>query len=194
MYHIRKDKRSQQSAESIYKSLLAIMEYKSFEQISVTDIQKKAGIARTTFYRCFDNLSDVFFWKCDEAFHAVFSSYQQPFFRGEFDLARHFVNYWITHYGILEALMKINHLDIIFTCYMRNAKILEERYGPLPNQPKKHEAYYLSVRTGFMLSILIAWLNGGRKENADEIIEIIGEQFAMLKDDIEAQNAGGEMQ
>ena len=35
MYHIRKDKRSQQSAESIYQSLLAIMDYKPFEQIVI---------------------------------------------------------------------------------------------------------------------------------------------------------------
>jgi hypothetical protein len=77
-------------------------------------------------------LSDVFFWKCDEAFHAAFSSYQQPFFRGEFDLARHFVNYWIVNYEILDALMKTNHMDIIFTCYIKNASILEERYGLVP--------------------------------------------------------------
>lgn len=187
MYHIKADKRSVQSAELIYQCVLELMEIKTYDQISVTDIQRKSGLARTTFYRCFDNLSDVFFWKCDEAFHAAFSSYQQPFFRGEFDLARHFVNYWIVNYEILDALMKTYHMDIIFTCYIKNASILEERYGALPNQPKEHAEYYLSVRTGFMLSILIAWLNGGRKENADEIISIIREQFTMLKNDIEIQ-------
>ena len=183
MYHIRKDKRSQQSAESIYQSLLAIMDYKPFEQISVTDIQKKAGIARTTFYRCFDNLADVLFWKCDEAYQAVFSSYQPSDFRGEFDLARHFVNYWIGHYEILELLMNINRQDIIFACHMKNAYLLEAKFGILPNLPEKHAAYYLAVRTGFNISILYAWLKGGRKETAEEIIEIIREQFSVLKND-----------
>jgi hypothetical protein len=33
-------------------------------------------------------------------------------------LARHFVNYWIVNYEILDALMKTNHMDIMFTCYL----------------------------------------------------------------------------
>ena len=185
MYHIREDKRSAQSAELIYQCILKLMDQKSYDLISVTDIQRKSGIARTTFYRCFDNISDVFLWKCDEAFHTAFSTYHPPAFRGEFDLARHFVNYWIQNYKILEILMRINRLDIIFTCHMKNAYILEEKYGVLPNFPRAHTEYYVSVRTGFTISILLAWLKGGRKENADEIIEIIREQFAVLKNDMD---------
>ena len=75
MYHIREDKRSAQSAELIYQCILKLMDQKSYDLISVTDIQRKSGIARTTFYRCFDNISDVFLWKCDEAFHTAFSTY-----------------------------------------------------------------------------------------------------------------------
>ena len=68
---------------------------------------------------------------------------------------------------------------------MKNAYILEEKYGVLPNLPRAHTEYYVSVRTGFTISILLAWLKGGRKENADEIIEIIREQFAVLKNDMD---------
>ena len=183
MYHIREDRRSEQSAELIYDCILKLMDQKSYDKISVTDIQRKSGIARTTFYRCFDNILDVFLWKCDAAFQAAFSSYRPPDYRGEFDLARHFVNYWIENYQILEILMRISRPDIIFTCHMKNAYILEERYGVLPNLPRAHSEYYLSVRTGFTISILFAWLKGGRKENADEIIAIIREQFMILKND-----------
>ena len=80
MYHIREDKRSAQSAELIYQYILKLMDQKSYDLISVTDIQRKSGIARTTFYRCFDNISDVFLWKCDEAFHTAFSTYHPPAF------------------------------------------------------------------------------------------------------------------
>ena len=40
--------------------------------------------------------------------------------------------------------------------------------------------YFMAVRTGFTISILTAWLEGGRKETTEEIIEIVGEQLAYL--------------
>ena len=46
----------------------------------------------------------------------------------------------------------------------------------------------LGLLIGFgmnVICILLAWLKGGRKENADEIIEIIREQFSVLKNDMD---------
>lgn len=75
MYHISKDKRSIQSANFIYHGLLQCLAHKSFDQITITDVQKASGVARTTIYRCFDNLSDILYWRCDlcfrEALHSV---------------------------------------------------------------------------------------------------------------------------
>ena len=59
MYHISKDKRAVQSSELIYKGLLECIKKKPFDQITVSDLQKVSGVARTTFYRAFDNISDV---------------------------------------------------------------------------------------------------------------------------------------
>ena len=41
MYHIREDKRSAQSAELIYQYILKLMDQKSYDLISVTDIRKR---------------------------------------------------------------------------------------------------------------------------------------------------------
>lgn len=68
MYHISKDKRTIESARLIYEGLLECLKTKAFDQITVSDLQKESGVARSTFYRAFDNISDVLYWKCDTRF------------------------------------------------------------------------------------------------------------------------------
>ena len=180
MYHISKDKRAVQSSELIYKGLLECIKKKPFDQITVSDLQKVSGVARTTFYRAFDNISDVLYWKCDTCFYEVLGSYHPKLFQGELDLARHYFDYWVNHSDILVLLLQIGILDIIYACHMKNADILQQRFGELPGINMKHGNYFIAIRTGFTISILTVWLKGGRKESADELVQIIEEQLSIL--------------
>ena len=44
---------------SICNAMLDLMETQQFETISITDLTKKAGVSRTSFYRYFDSVYDV---------------------------------------------------------------------------------------------------------------------------------------
>ena len=103
MYHISNDKRSIQSSELIYNGLLECIKKKPFDQITVSDLQKASGIARSTFYRAFDNLSDVLYWKCDVCFREVLYDFKPSKFPSELELARHYFSYWVEHSDILVA-------------------------------------------------------------------------------------------
>lgn len=59
MYHISKDIRAQKSADYICEALMKCVKHKDFAEITVSDLNKKYGISRTTFYRLFDNTLDV---------------------------------------------------------------------------------------------------------------------------------------
>ncbi|MGN1142987.1 MAG: TetR/AcrR family transcriptional regulator [Anaerovoracaceae bacterium] len=180
MYHISKDKRAVQSSELIYKGLLECIKKKPFDQITVSDLQKASGVARTTFYRAFDNISDVLYWKCDTCFYDVLGNCSPRLFRDELDLARHYFQYWANHSDILELLIKINRQDIIYSCHMKNADILQQRFGNLPGIHMNHGDYFIAIRTGFTISILTVWLKNGRKEGADELVKIIEDQLSIL--------------
>ena len=117
MYHISKDKRALQSSELIYNGLLECIKKKPFDQISVSDLQKASGVARSTLYRAYDNIS---------------GSYHPKLILGEIDLARHYFQYWTDHSDILELLIQINRQDIIYACHMKNAEILQQRFGEAP--------------------------------------------------------------
>lgn len=184
MHHVSDDRRMRRSAERIWQALLACMERRRFEDVTVTDICRECGVARTTFYRCFDNTADILEWKCDDCFHKALDSYHPERFGGELDLARHYFTYWMEHDDILNLLVRIGRQDIIYTCHLRNADILAGRYGTVPGLPPEHANYFMAIRTGFTIGILTAWIENGRKENTEELLAIMQEQILLLNNDV----------
>lgn len=179
MYHISNDKRSKQSAELIYNGLMQCLEKKSFDQITVTDVQKISGVARTTIYRCFDNLSDILYWKCDLCFQEALHTVQVTERPDEMELIYGYFTYWTKHSDILKLLMDMNRQDIIYACHMKNAKVLEVSYGPLTGLNEVDIRYFMAIRTGVTISMLKAWLEGGKKETPEELMKIIKNSFVL---------------
>lgn len=60
---------------------------------------------------------------------------------------------------------------------MKNAKKLEQSFGPLPGLDEINARYFISIRTGITIGVLKAWLDGGRKETTEQLLEIIEKQF-----------------
>lgn len=173
MYHISNDKRAIQSANLIYKGLLQCLERKHFEQITVTDVQRASGVARTTIYRCFDNLSDILYWRCDLCFRESLCSAQPSVNMDELKLMRNYFAYWTEHSDILELLIDINRQDIIYACHMNNANALAQLYGLPPELDETNARYFIAIRTGVTISVLKTWLDSGRKETAEQLLQII---------------------
>lgn len=180
MYHISNDKRAVQSANLIYNGLLQCLEKKSFDQITVTNVQKTSGVARTTIYRCFDNLSDILYWRCDLCFQEALLFGELKGMPDEWQLMQSYFSYWTAHSDILKLLIDINRQDIIYACHMENAELLEKSYGKLPGMDEVNSRYFMAIRTGVTISILKAWLDGGRKETPEELLHILKGQFAFL--------------
>lgn len=110
----------------------------------------------------------------------VLGNYHPLRFPGEMELARHYFSYWMDHSDILELLITINRQDIIYACHMKNADILQQRFGAVLGLSQNQGNYFMAIRTGFTISILTTWLKGGRKETPDEIMQIIQEQLSLL--------------
>lgn len=181
MYHISNDKRSKVSAELIWDGLLKCLENKSFDNITISDLYKTTGVARTTFYRCFDNISDILFWKCDKCFYETLNCYDFSKKLNEFNLAEHYFKYWVNNSYILELLIKINRQDIIYSSHFKNAEFLKEKYGELESINSKYGKYFIAIRTGITISILTTWIKNGKKETINELLEIIKEELLIIK-------------
>lgn len=71
MYHIKHDKRAESSVELICTAVLELLETKPLGEITISDVQRRSTVSRSTFYRNFDSLEDVLALLCDRGFDEI---------------------------------------------------------------------------------------------------------------------------
>ncbi|MDC7222118.1 MAG: TetR/AcrR family transcriptional regulator C-terminal domain-containing protein [Spirochaetales bacterium] len=176
MYHIKKDKRSVRSAERLYKGLIECLKRKSISDVTISDICQVSEVGRATFYRTFDTITDILYMKCDLSFKEVLQGFinDTDLARADrFSLIRYYIDYWINNSEILENLIMINRLDIIFTCHRNNSRIISERFEKDSLFTEKEMKYLIALRSGETISLLITWVEGGKRESPSELIRTV---------------------
>ena len=149
MYHIPNDKRSKNSAFKIYQSLRHNLWNKKLVDITVMDIYKESGIARTTFYRLFDNVLDVLEYQLE----IYFNEYNELRINKE-DKILFFYEYFD------------KHSDLIYIVSIQNEYLLQKLFRKKYNNSND---YLISLKIGIMTSLLCAWTKNQKKESPLEM-------------------------
>ena len=176
MYHVKDDKRARISAEMIYAGLMACLKEKPLSELTVREIAERAGVGRATFYRNFDSPIDVLHLKCDACFEEVLSGFLREYeagLSGRNDLLVYFFRYWMDHSELLEALANANRTDIVYDCHLRHSDQITAAFFPQVDTTSEDYVYFISVRTGIMTSILLAWIKTGRNKSPEELVELM---------------------
>jgi len=155
MYHIKNDARSQKSAELIYKSMRNILWKKSLNELTITDIHNDCGVSRMTFYRLFDNVTDVLYWKL-----SIFVNNYNEFKVDAKDELLFFFTYWQKHIHLINLLSN----DAKF--------ILFDLLDVKKNSQNPYDIYKGDVKIAVMSTLLSRWAKRNGKETPEQMKEI----------------------
>lgn len=161
MYHIKNDKRALDSALTIYRSIRHLCKKKNLADVSITDIKEECGVSRSTFYRNFDNISDVLEWKLDSFFKEFLE-------KKSGDSITYFFTYWNDHSDLIYLLTKQNE-DIIKTVMKNN----------LSRKDNVLDEYLLELKVSIMTSLLCKWVYRGKKESIQDMVSITEKLFSV---------------
>lgn len=185
MYHIKPDKRSTQSAKWIYEALLRLMEEKSYDSITVTEIVNHASVARATFYRNFDHLDDVLLYKLDETFDKLVE-YMSEYYRESPQnplrtvFLKPFLRFWNLHSELVTFLIKANRLHLLNEGF---DKVLSQMLANIRSGDVNFERldYFKAMRTGQAISVLVHWVKNNKDLAPDDLADlIINQTFASM--------------
>lgn len=184
MYHIKDDLRAEKSAELLYAGLRQCMEKKPFDKVKILDITKESTVSRATFYRNFDAVIDILYWKCDQLFQTVLGDYVagQPSLKQEDGLIRYVFTFWMQHTDILEILIEQGRIDIIYNSFLNNANIVMDYISSKVEIPAFNYKYFISTRVGVFIGVFQTWIENGKQETADELIHILNSQMQVVED------------
>lgn len=152
MYHIPNDLRARKTAFKIYQSLRHNLWTKELKDITVMDIYKESKIARTTFYRLFDNINDILEYQLD----IYFKEYNK--------LKKDKKNRVLFFYEYFDK-----HSDLIYIVSTQNDGILKRVMEK--SLTETHE-YYVALKIGIMTSLLCTWTKNKKKETPLEMAKI----------------------
>lgn len=162
-------KRNRFTRQCIGESVIALMQTKDFQDITISDIVKKAGVSRMTFYHYFDTKTDAL----NNYIHEIIESYIEECSRtlgieSFYDKAhiRHALLFFDKHAEFFITLANANLHGLMINAinnYMQ--KLIAPVYP--------HSVYELYYYGGALLNVFLSWELSGKKEPVDEIVEII---------------------
>ncbi len=171
------DKRKQENERvrtAIENALLRLMRRKHFSDISVSEIIRESGVARTSYYRNYTSKEDIIEAYIEKVHAGARKGFALPpdtdeaaaLQRRETLLAslRYYQRYaaeilllYNTGFGsfLLEKLNEFSELEL----------------GDMPaNSPQRYNLYLI---TGAAFNLMIQWIKSGMKEPPEEIVDVI---------------------
>lgn len=148
--------------ECITTALIGRMNKKEFEEITITELVKEAGVSRVSFYRNFESKRDVLEKHMDiliKEWGADFESHNDPEYLSE-SLIRHYYKYR----DFYKLLYKHDLSSMIYE-NLRKACKLDESANNI-------ERYAKSLVAGSIFGWLDEWFRQGLKETPEEILSM----------------------
>lgn len=158
MYHIRRDRRAERSAQALYEGLIGCLETTALSSVSVSDVSRAAGSSRATFYRLFDNVPDILDWKCEQILCQAIARID-PAERTSFQAAfTQFISSWIEEPRLVAVLATGPGLDILDRAHTRHMdEIVSLFYGDAPlAEPQRDQLSWMLA--GIMPVAFRLWL------------------------------------
>lgn len=158
----------------IAESLLLLLEQQSFEEITVGEIVKKAGVNRSTYYRHFEKKEDVilYFLDCLSEDILEWDKEQKP------DFHEHLINVYEHYYHHKRQMLTIykNGLSHLFL------DVLKKSLGPSEHSDISLDIQYnIAFHIGGTFNHFLLWLS---RNMADSPEEMAKHTLAVLPEDL----------
>lgn len=169
--NVPNNKRRQESRKKIVEAFMEMMQTSTLEKISVTELCKKAGVNRTTFYACYEDVYDL----AREIVAVLQERTEQAYHRGEAGPEEKEL--------VLPILQDIYTHQLYYkTCYKLGVDNIQLKPYALEHAREQFDDKYIKYhleffRAGFNRIIQI-WLDGGCQETPEEMNEILKVEYA----------------
>ncbi|MDA3731175.1 TetR/AcrR family transcriptional regulator [Niameybacter massiliensis] len=166
--------RNQYIRMCIAKTLIQLMETKDFDDITITELVKRASVSRMTFYKYYKSKHEVLADYMYEIVNEYVEDIRQRNDIGKVhELKRicHCLEFFKGYSHLIITLVNANMYSVIIDAvnnYMDTYVVPESHYS-------RYELYYYA---GALCNIFIKWLESGMEESPEKIAEMVHGHFA----------------
>lgn len=170
------------SGQMIENALFELLKEKEYTQISVSEIVDRAGVARRTFYRLYDNKESVI----EHYFKRLCLVYKNSYTALQgYDLKQIAKDYFTFWYEQRERLLILYQSGLSHMLYYginsASTAVIRGRIGDEALRQLPDLEYFATYSVGGFINLLLLWIEKGMEENAEQYSERVGsaiERFA----------------
>ncbi len=165
------NKRKKESMDRIEKVFIELLQTKELDEISVSDICKRAGLNRTTFYANYTDIYGLADAIRDKLENEVSDLYKEEVMQG------------FNSNDFLKLFRHIKDNQIFYKTYFKlgydnNYKIFRYDTDLAHNHfQNKFIEYHMEFFKAGITQIIKIWLKGGCKESPEDMFEIIKSEY-----------------
>lgn len=178
-----RDERYSVADEAILDAFLLVLKEKDIDKITVSDIIKKAGIVRSTFYNHFENIPALIVAMEDKTIQDIFSLMETFQAKNDHDICKSYFltlcNYTMTNPFLAHLIRNprgnsfFEKAMTMFHQYVTN--IVQDTSSPQQN--KTEYSYMIASAIGSTLGVLHKWTRENFYIPPDDIAEIMTKIF-----------------
>ena len=171
------DRRVMRTRDKLGSALIALIQEKPFDEITVQEILDRAEVGRSTFYMHYRDMDDLFVSDMDEFLEATAMALSRNGDRSDRVVpVREFFSHVSEAQRLYRALVEADRLhDFLELARGHFARGIERRLGELPrgqNIPPAARVPLAQAYAGAMLSLLNWWIDQGMQTPSAQMDEI----------------------
>ncbi|GAF13942.1 transcriptional regulator, TetR family [Bacillus sp. JCM 19045] len=166
--------------ECLAESLLELMEQKSFHSISITELTKKAGFSRMTFYRNYGTKEAILLEQLQEKTSQILAFFQTKQETRVSDFLILFFKTFRAEKRLILLLIQANLTHLLHESFQRNAEALIQMYqqhGWFKNE--QVEPYKVHFIVGGLIEVLIKWAENDMQETNEGMAQIVSTYLSL---------------
>lgn len=183
MHNEIQDERYHVADEAIYDAFFLLLREKELDKITVSDVIKKAGIVRSTFYNHYENIPDLVAAIEDKTIHDIFSIMETFHPKNDRDMCRSYFltvcNYTKTN-PFLANLLRNPRGDAFFekTITMLHRYVTQVTQSPGPSLHTREEfSYMVASAIGSTIGVLHKWSRENFQLPSEVIANLLTQTF-----------------
>lgn len=182
MYQNEKvDMRVKYTREWTFEALYRLLEIKKYNDIKISEIIKKAGISRATFYRNFSSKDDIVKIKVKSLFEDYYMSlFEHLKIKGDEDeiyLIQSFFKRIDEEEKLIDTVIKTKLEYLMVAGILELINFRREQFYSIVKTNKKAENYTMEIVASSAWTLLSRWHRSGKEETSSELANIYSSAF-----------------
>lgn len=157
------------------EALFQLIQKKPFEEVTISELCRKANLDRRTFYRNFKDKNDVLFYyftTLEDEYLAMLKGIEERTF---YTLARAYFKFWVCHLEFLKTAQRDQSLFAMLIQTLNG--FMPMVYAQSTGSISKELQYNIDFVTGGFQNVLIRWILDGFEESPEELAAIVSGMF-----------------